>query len=122
MASICPDFKWFGFQISDPIQYPGRSQTNLFLTIQNPDKFGFQMPTLVEISAQILKKSNALPVSLIENDVFDAVQFESHFDAKMHKSTGSCNHDVLLWKRRLEPLIRIHLITGYLSVWYSDGY
>ena len=34
MAVICPDFKWLGFQISDPIWNPDHLQTNLFLTIQ----------------------------------------------------------------------------------------
>ena len=37
MAPICPDFKWLGFQISDPIKNPDHLQSNLFLTIQNPD-------------------------------------------------------------------------------------
>ena len=37
MAAICPDFKWFGFQILDPIQNPDHLKPNLFLTIQNPD-------------------------------------------------------------------------------------
>ena len=30
MAAICPDFKWPGFKISDPIQNPDHLQTNLF--------------------------------------------------------------------------------------------
>ena len=29
MAVICPDFKWMGFQISDPIPNPDHLQTNL---------------------------------------------------------------------------------------------
>ena len=37
MAAIYPDFKWLGFQISDPILNLDHLQTNLFLTIQNPD-------------------------------------------------------------------------------------
>ena len=35
-----------GFRISDPIPNPDHLQTNLFLTIQNPDKVGFQIPTV----------------------------------------------------------------------------
>ena len=35
MVAICPDFKWLGFRISDPIQNPDHLQ--LCLTIQNPD-------------------------------------------------------------------------------------
>ena len=35
MAPICPDFKWFDFQILDPIQNPDHLQPDLFLTIQN---------------------------------------------------------------------------------------
>ena len=35
MAAICLDFRWLGFQISDPIRNPDHFQTNLFLTIQN---------------------------------------------------------------------------------------
>ena len=31
---------------SDPIQNPDHLQTNLFLTIPNPDKVGFQIPTV----------------------------------------------------------------------------
>ena len=37
VAAICPDFKWMGFRISDPIQNLDHLQPNLFLTIQNPD-------------------------------------------------------------------------------------
>ena len=37
MVAICPNFKWLGFQISDPIQNMNHFQTNLFLTIWNPD-------------------------------------------------------------------------------------
>ena len=37
IAPICPDFKWLGIQISDPIQNPDHLQLNLFLAIQNPD-------------------------------------------------------------------------------------
>ena len=37
MEAICPDFKWSGFQISDPIQNLDHLQPNLFLTIQSPD-------------------------------------------------------------------------------------
>ena len=33
MAAICPDFKWFGFWISDPIRNPDDLQPNLFLII-----------------------------------------------------------------------------------------
>ena len=40
------DFKWFGIQISDSIWNPYNLQTNLFLTIQNPDKFVFQIPNI----------------------------------------------------------------------------
>ena len=36
MAPICPDFKWLGFHL----------KTNLFLTIQNQDWSGFQIPTI----------------------------------------------------------------------------
>ena len=34
---FCTDFKWLGFQISDPIQNPDHLKPNLFLTIQNQD-------------------------------------------------------------------------------------
>ena len=37
MAAICPDFKWLGFRISDPIRNPDHLQPNLFWTIRNPD-------------------------------------------------------------------------------------
>ena len=30
IAPICPDFKWLGFQISDPVQNPNLLQPNLF--------------------------------------------------------------------------------------------
>ena len=49
MAAICPDFKWLGFRISDAIQNPDRLQPNLSLTIGNPDKSGFQIPTICPI-------------------------------------------------------------------------
>ena len=32
-AAICPDFKWFGFHISDLIWNPDHLQTNLLLNI-----------------------------------------------------------------------------------------
>ena len=37
MAAIWLDFKWLGFQISDPIQNQGHLQPNLFSTIPNLD-------------------------------------------------------------------------------------
>ena len=37
MAAFFPDFKWLGFQISDPIKNPDHLQPNLFSTIQNQD-------------------------------------------------------------------------------------
>ena len=37
MAHIRKDFKWLGFQISDPIQNPDHLQPSQFWTIQNPD-------------------------------------------------------------------------------------
>ena len=43
IATICPDFKWFGFQISDPIWNLDHLQPNLYSTIR---KSGFQIPTV----------------------------------------------------------------------------
>ena len=43
MAAICPNFKWLGLQISDPIWNLYHLQPNLFLIIQNPDLSGFQI-------------------------------------------------------------------------------
>ena len=37
MVAIYTDFKWLDFQISDPSQNLDHLQTNLFLTVQNPD-------------------------------------------------------------------------------------
>ena len=37
MVAICLDFKWLGFQISDPILNPDHLQPNLFLAIQSLD-------------------------------------------------------------------------------------
>ena len=48
MAAIYQDFKWFGFWISDPIRNLHPLQPKLFLTIQNPDKSGFQIPTVYQ--------------------------------------------------------------------------
>ena len=36
-ADICPDFKWLGFWISDPIRNPDYFQPKLFCTIQIPE-------------------------------------------------------------------------------------
>ena len=47
MAGICPDFKWLGFQISDPTQNLDHLQSNVFLTIWHPDEFRFQIPTVI---------------------------------------------------------------------------
>ena len=49
MAAICPDFKWLGDPISDPIWNPDHLQSNLFLTIWNPDYPGFQIPTVYQL-------------------------------------------------------------------------
>ena len=46
MVAICPDFKWLGFRISDLSPNPDHLQPNLFMTIQNPDLSGFQIPTV----------------------------------------------------------------------------
>ena len=43
MVTICPDFKWLGSQISDPIRNPGHWQPNLFWTFGNPDLVGMQI-------------------------------------------------------------------------------
>ena len=37
METICLNFKWLGFQISDPFRNPDHLQPNLLSTIQNPD-------------------------------------------------------------------------------------
>ena len=47
MAAICPNFKWLGLQISDPIWNLYHLQPNLFLIIQNPDFSGFQISTVL---------------------------------------------------------------------------
>ena len=44
MAAICQDLNWLGFRISDPIQILDHLQPNLFSTIWNSDKSGFQIP------------------------------------------------------------------------------
>ena len=44
MMAICPNFKWLGFRISDPIWNPEHLLPNLFSTIQNPDSLDFQIP------------------------------------------------------------------------------
>ena len=36
-GQFCPDFKWLGFRILDPILNQDHLQPNLFLTIWNPD-------------------------------------------------------------------------------------
>ena len=46
IAVSCPDFKWLGFRITGPIWNPDHLQTNLLLTIQNPDLSGFQILTV----------------------------------------------------------------------------
>ena len=46
MAAICLDFKWLGFRISDAIRNPDHWQPNLFWTIRNGDKVGFQIPSV----------------------------------------------------------------------------
>ena len=45
MVAICPDFKWLGFQITDPIQNWDHSQPNLFLIIWNSDTSRSQIST-----------------------------------------------------------------------------
>ena len=46
MATNCLDFEWLGFWISVSIQNLQYLQTNLFLTIWNPDLCRFQIPTV----------------------------------------------------------------------------
>ena len=43
MAAVCPDFKWMGLWISDPIRNLDHFQPDLCSTIQNPDLVGIQM-------------------------------------------------------------------------------
>ena len=38
---------------------------------------------------------NALPVSLVKDNVLDPIQLEPHFDAKMNKAARSCDHNIL---------------------------
>ena len=45
MAAICPDFKWSGVLISDPIRNPDHLQTDLSLNNQNLDMPRFKNPT-----------------------------------------------------------------------------
>ena len=59
MAAICPDFKWLGLQISDPIQNLDNLQTNLFSTIQSPD---FKSPLCCEAFLKTGFVKNILPV------------------------------------------------------------
>ena len=44
MAAICPDSKWLGSQISEPIQNPDHLQPNLLLTFQNQTSPDFKFP------------------------------------------------------------------------------
>ena len=53
MVAICPDFKWLGFQISDPIWNPGHLQPNLFSTFQNLDLSRFQIPTVIQVDTEL---------------------------------------------------------------------
>ena len=57
MATIFPDCRWLGFQISYPIWNLDHLQTNLFLTIQNPDVSGFQILTVLEKQVGVLRTS-----------------------------------------------------------------
>ena len=41
-TAICPDIKWWGFHISEPMRNPDHLQT--ISTIQNLDMTGFQIP------------------------------------------------------------------------------
>ena len=57
MAAICPDFKWFGFRISDPIWNPDHLQPNLFLTTSRlvwiSDLFWYSNASTVQFLTQI---------------------------------------------------------------------
>ena len=52
MAAIDLDFKGSGFWISDPIQNLDHLLTHLFSIIENGDASGFQIPTVVNLSAK----------------------------------------------------------------------
>ena len=56
MVPISPCFKWLGLQISDPIWNLDNLKTNLFLTIQNPDKSRFQIHTVTGIQMTLLSE------------------------------------------------------------------
>ena len=51
---MCPDLKWFSFQIADTISNLDHLQPNLFSTIWNPYFWGFQT-SLYLISEQIVE-------------------------------------------------------------------
>ena len=70
MAAICSDFKWLGFHISDSIKKPGHLQTNLFLTIPNPDQSGFQIPTVTEFFGFYLQNIPGSDVVFQDFDFF----------------------------------------------------
>ena len=59
MATICPNFKWLGLWISDPIWNPHHLQPNLFLIIWNPDESGFQNPSDDKPNSILLLLSSA---------------------------------------------------------------
>ena len=70
MVAICQNFKKkLSFRISDPIQNLDHLQTN-FLTIQNPDSSGFQIPNLFQ------GKLSWCQGNLVEYLRYTAVQYQ----------------------------------------------
>ena len=59
-----------------------------------------------------------VPVCLVKDDIFDAVEFETHFNAEMNESTRSCNHNILRKTNRKiigqELKFQIRIVFKYL--------
>ena len=104
MAAMCPDFKWLGFQILDPIQ--------------NPDESELQIPT---VSSNLLEHFGVHFTERFQG----GIQATIYFKGFLWEKTGQINTSskiVVIYSSMILSMFfsffHLPFLTGFLSFWY----
>ena len=94
-GSFCLDFKWLGFQFSDPIQNPDHFQPSLFSNIQNSDLSGFQIPTVLRSDNWIFSRTGHMTWMNVTS--FSSISYfrNSEYWSQKHTQSGNI-HSIIL--------------------------